>query len=188
MADTTNTTNFTIEDVVKKWSDLGGKIDQYLVQEFDAFENNVKKHCVALVDKASASIAAQVNNVTLQEGLNVLFNKAGDIRIDPAIGVPATKDQAVAVHPESQVTPAVTGPGYGVADTTTTAASGIADLNNQPTVPDTSVSAQAQLANKPVDVTDVTPVDGQSQDAAAKAAVGDGTATTNGGVPVADQK
>ena len=146
MANITSPTNLTLEDVVKKWSDLGGKIDQYLVQEFDAFEDDVTKHCVALIDKTSASVTAQVNDVTLQEGLKVLFDRAGDIRIDSAIAIPATNDQQV-----------------------------VADLNTQPTVPDTAVNAQAQLADKPAEVIDATPVDEPSLDT-----------TINDGVPVAD--
>lgn len=175
--------SISADNVIQRWSTLAGKVDQYLIQEFDFFEGEVKKHAVALIDKQSGSISAQINDSTLADALKKLWDNAGATSIDPAVSI-ATADQTVAVPAESRTVPSVVGPGYGVDNTKTTAAKTLDDLNNQPELKISTPSAQEQLSGKTVDVTDVTPAEGQSQSDAVKAATPEGTTAVSGGVPV----
>lgn len=186
MANTTNS-NISVENVVKRWSDIAGKIDQYLIQEVDYLENGIKKHAVALVDKESGSISAQVNNMSLADALKELFNRAGDTSIDPAV-TPLSSNDTNALNSQSATVPSTIGLGYGLGNAKTTTAQGLSDFNKQPSVPVNTQSAQEQLATKNVDVTDVTPAPNQSRQEAVKSAVPDGATATVQGVPVDTSK
>jgi hypothetical protein len=168
-------TNYSVDDVVKAWSDLGGKVNQYVIQEVNYFDDNTKKFGVALVDKVSGSISAFAADVAdLQAGLNKLFSRTGDIVVDPTAGNAVSKDATSGANHDNQEVPAVTGLGFGIENTTTTTAKGLDDLNKQPDSKVVPANAQEQLANKTVDVSDVTPTADQSAAEAVKAAVPEG--------------
>ena len=104
MANSTNTS----DSVVKLWNDATQQIDAFVVKEIDFFESEAKKlegvstHAVQLVNKDSGSLVAEVHNVDLQTGLDVLAEHAGSTG-----GLLPTPADAVA---PSEPTGTVTGP------------------------------------------------------------------------------
>lgn len=67
------------EDVIRRWSEVQEKTNQYYIQEF---ENSDGENSVALIDKDTGSITAQVNGRETQAALNYLYDNAGAAKLD----------------------------------------------------------------------------------------------------------